>query len=80
MAQRGLRNRKRIRLSPTIEDWAVIVLLESSEPMNYRVITEKIMERRTIGGTTPKKSVYAILLRSKRIKQLGNGIFDLVER
>jgi len=69
---------KRIRMFPTIEDWAVKILSEAGCPMNYRDIANGVMLKRPIGGSTPFKSVYAVLIRSSRIKSMGDGMFELV--
>ena len=72
--------RQRIRMRPTIEDCAVEILKQVGSPMNYREIAQRVQTMRPIGGATPKKSVYAVLLRSERIYQLGAGLFSLAER
>ena len=73
--------RPRVWKSPSFEEVAIEILIEAGQPLHYKEILHRVLQKRPVGGETPHKTAYATLSRSKRIVRISKGgIFDLVER
>lgn len=71
----------RIWKSPSFEECAVEILKEAGEPLHYREILRRVLEKRPVGGKTPQNTAYSVLTKSKRfIRVSKGGIFDLAEK
>jgi hypothetical protein len=72
--------KKNIKMTPTIEDYAVSIIKEEGSPVDYREITRRILEMKPLESKRPTNTVYTILLRSNKLVKVSSGKFDLVER
>ena len=65
-------------MKPHIRECVERVLAKSSKSMHYAEITKNVLKMRPIVGKTPENSVYAVLIKDKRVfDSLGGGNFML---
>ena len=69
---------KRMRINPSIKELAIQLIGESGKPMHYMIVADEIMKRRLIDSSTPYKTIYSILVRSRQLVKVGPGTFGLV--